>query len=160
MCLPPPTSISPAAPIFPPPQLQQDHIPFPSIKTPNWLSPANGHRKPHSSFEHSSRSSCFYFAGPACCCAFSDFSDNSSESFSSGSCLPASSPLQIPSCRVLLLYITALDGSVPWVLSSPSAKGKENALYYLSRTLVEAEWKYTPIDKTKMSSSHVRLTKA
>ncbi|GAV76480.1 zf-Sec23_Sec24 domain-containing protein/Sec23_trunk domain-containing protein/Sec23_helical domain-containing protein/Sec23_BS domain-containing protein [Cephalotus follicularis] len=40
--IPPPPSISPAAPRFPPPKLQQDQIPSPSLKTPNLLSPANG----------------------------------------------------------------------------------------------------------------------
>lgn len=35
---------------------------------------------------------------------------------------------------------------VPW--AQRNEQGKENALYYLSRTLVGAEFKYTPIDKT------------
>lgn len=50
--------------------------------------------------------------------------------------------------KPLLLYITALDGSLGALLAQHNEQGKENALYYLSRTLVGAEFKYTPIEKT------------
>lgn len=49
--------------------------------------------------------------------------------------------------KPLLLYITALDGSLGTLLAQRNEQGKENALYYLSRTLVGAEFKYTPIEK-------------
>lgn len=40
--VPAPSTISPAAPRFPPPNLRKDQIPSPSIKNPTMLSPANG----------------------------------------------------------------------------------------------------------------------
>ncbi|KAF5733427.1 protein transport protein SEC23 [Tripterygium wilfordii] len=39
---PPPTSVSPVAPRFPPPKLQHDQIPSPSIRNLNFQSPTNG----------------------------------------------------------------------------------------------------------------------
>ncbi|XP_028060408.1 uncharacterized protein LOC114264016 [Camellia sinensis] len=50
--------------------------------------------------------------------------------------------------KPLLLYITALDGSLGALLAQHNEHGKENALYYLSRTLVGAEVNYSPIEKT------------
>ena len=50
--------------------------------------------------------------------------------------------------KPLLLYITALDGSLGALLAQRNAHRKENALYYLSRTLVGAEVNYSPIEKT------------
>lgn len=95
MCLPPPTSISPAAPIFPPPKLQQDQIPFPSIKTPNLLSPANGVNTgspiPHLSTPPGPP----VFTSPVRPAAVpfrTSPTTPQTVAFSSGSCLPASSP--------------------------------------------------------------------
>ncbi|GMQ02073.1 hypothetical protein CsSME_00048471 [Camellia sinensis var. sinensis] len=50
--------------------------------------------------------------------------------------------------KPLLLYITALDGSLGALLAQHNEHGKENALYYLSRILVGAEVNYSPIEKT------------
>lgn len=49
--------------------------------------------------------------------------------------------------KPLLLYITALDGSLGALLAQYNDQGKENALYYLSRTLIGAEVNYSPIEK-------------
>ncbi|KAI5338763.1 hypothetical protein L3X38_018035 [Prunus dulcis] len=48
--------------------------------------------------------------------------------------------------KPLILYIAALERSLGALLSQYNDNGKENALYYLSRTLVVAEQNYTPID--------------
>ncbi|XP_028085335.1 uncharacterized protein LOC114286368 [Camellia sinensis] len=50
--------------------------------------------------------------------------------------------------KPLLLYTTALDGSLGALLAQHNEHEKENALYYLSRTLVGAEVNYSPIEKT------------
>ncbi|KAI5317663.1 hypothetical protein L3X38_037370 [Prunus dulcis] len=47
----------------------------------------------------------------------------------------------------LILYIAALERSLGALLAQHNDDGKENALYYLSRTLVGAEQNYTPIEK-------------
>ena len=49
--------------------------------------------------------------------------------------------------KPLILYIAALDHSLGALLAQNNDEGKENALYYLSRTLVGAEHNYTPIEK-------------
>ena len=49
--------------------------------------------------------------------------------------------------KPLILYIAALDHSLGALLAQNNDQGKENALYYLSRTLVGAEHNYTPIEK-------------
>nr|XP_011465143.1 PREDICTED: uncharacterized protein LOC101299390 [Fragaria vesca subsp. vesca] len=49
--------------------------------------------------------------------------------------------------RPLILYIAALERSLGAMLAQNNDEGKENALYYLSRTLVGAEHNYTPIEK-------------
>ncbi|XP_058202937.1 uncharacterized protein LOC131317399 [Rhododendron vialii] len=50
--------------------------------------------------------------------------------------------------KPLLLYIAALDCSLGALLAQHNEQGKEQALYYLSRTLVGAELNYSPIEKT------------
>ncbi|XP_058221003.1 uncharacterized protein LOC131331154 [Rhododendron vialii] len=50
--------------------------------------------------------------------------------------------------KPLLLYIVALDCSLGALLAQHNKQGKEQALYYLSRTLVDAELNYSPIEKT------------
>ena len=47
----------------------------------------------------------------------------------------------------LILYTTALEGSLGALLAQQNEEGKENALYYLSRMFVGAENNYTPIEK-------------
>ncbi|KAL6291692.1 hypothetical protein ACE6H2_009202 [Prunus campanulata] len=49
--------------------------------------------------------------------------------------------------KPLILYIAALEHSLGAMLAQENEDGKENALYYLSRTLVGAEQNYTPIEK-------------
>src|SRR5664279_4535365 len=49
--------------------------------------------------------------------------------------------------KPLLLYTTALEGSLGALLAQENEEGKENALYYLSRMLVGAEHAYSPIEK-------------
>ncbi|XP_078153726.1 uncharacterized protein LOC144548890, partial [Carex rostrata] len=49
--------------------------------------------------------------------------------------------------KPLILYTTALEGSLGALLAQENKEGKENALYYLSRMLVGAESNYTPIEK-------------
>ncbi|KAL0539418.1 hypothetical protein IC582_023630 [Cucumis melo] len=47
----------------------------------------------------------------------------------------------------LILYIAAQERSLGALLAQEREKGKERALYYLSRTLVGAEVNYSPIEK-------------
>ncbi|XP_039130916.1 LOW QUALITY PROTEIN: uncharacterized protein LOC120267326 [Dioscorea cayenensis subsp. rotundata] len=49
--------------------------------------------------------------------------------------------------KPLILYTAALEGSLGAMLAQNNEDGKENALYYLSRMLIGAESKYTPIEK-------------
>ena len=50
--------------------------------------------------------------------------------------------------RPLILYIAAQIRSLGVLLAQKNDEGKESALYYLSRTLNEAELNYSPIEKT------------
>lgn len=47
----------------------------------------------------------------------------------------------------LILYVAALERSLGALLAQNNEEGKENALYYLSQTLVGAEHNYSPIEK-------------
>ncbi|KAL0444704.1 UNVERIFIED_CONTAM: hypothetical protein Slati_2193100 [Sesamum latifolium] len=49
--------------------------------------------------------------------------------------------------RPLILYVAAQKRSVGILLAQKNNKGKENALYYLSRTMTPNELKYSPIEK-------------
>ncbi|XP_019190539.1 PREDICTED: uncharacterized protein LOC109184998 [Ipomoea nil] len=49
--------------------------------------------------------------------------------------------------RPLILYISAQDCSVGALLAQENDKGKEKALYYLSRIMTPNELKYSPIEK-------------
>ncbi|XP_019172650.1 PREDICTED: uncharacterized protein LOC109168051 [Ipomoea nil] len=49
--------------------------------------------------------------------------------------------------RPLILYISTQDSSVGALLAQENDKGKENALYYLSRMMTPNELKYSPIEK-------------
>ncbi|KAL0419154.1 UNVERIFIED_CONTAM: hypothetical protein Sradi_1328900 [Sesamum radiatum] len=49
--------------------------------------------------------------------------------------------------RPLILYIAAQERSVEILLAQKNDEGKENALYYLSRTMTPNELKYSPIEK-------------
>ncbi|KAK4385668.1 hypothetical protein Sango_2690800 [Sesamum angolense] len=49
--------------------------------------------------------------------------------------------------RPLILYVVAQEHSVEILLAQKNDKGKENALYYLSRTMTPNELKYSPIEK-------------
>ena len=48
----------------------------------------------------------------------------------------------------LILYIAAQEQSLGVLLAQENEEGKENALYYLSRTLLGAELNFSPIEKT------------
>lgn len=48
--------------------------------------------------------------------------------------------------KPLILYIAALERSLGALLAQNNDEGKENALYYMSRTIVEAKHNYTPIE--------------
>ncbi|KAL0340289.1 UNVERIFIED_CONTAM: hypothetical protein Sradi_4545700 [Sesamum radiatum] len=49
--------------------------------------------------------------------------------------------------RLLILYVAAQERSVGILLAQKNDEGKENALYYLSRTMTLNELKYSPIEK-------------
>ena len=49
--------------------------------------------------------------------------------------------------KSLILYVVALERSLGALLAQNNEEGKENALYYLSRTLVGAEHNYSPMEK-------------
>ena len=49
--------------------------------------------------------------------------------------------------KPLILYTTALEESLGALLAQHNEEGKENALYYISRRLVGAEMRYSPIEK-------------
>ncbi|KAL0318211.1 UNVERIFIED_CONTAM: Transposon Tf2-12 polyprotein [Sesamum calycinum] len=49
--------------------------------------------------------------------------------------------------RPLILYVAAQERSVGILLAQKNDEGKENALYYLSRTMTPNEFKYSPIEK-------------
>ncbi|XP_060187944.1 uncharacterized protein LOC132617069 [Lycium barbarum] len=49
--------------------------------------------------------------------------------------------------KPLILYISAQESSVGALLAQENNKGKENALYYLSRMMTPNELKYLPIEK-------------
>jgi RNase H-like domain found in reverse transcriptase/Reverse transcriptase (RNA-dependent DNA polymerase) len=49
--------------------------------------------------------------------------------------------------KELILYTTALDGSLGALLAQENQDGNKNALYYLSRMMVGAEHGYSPIGK-------------
>ena len=49
--------------------------------------------------------------------------------------------------KPLILYIAAQERSLGALLAQEKEKGKECALYYLSRTLIGAELNYSPIEK-------------
>ncbi|KAL0285726.1 UNVERIFIED_CONTAM: hypothetical protein Sangu_2766100 [Sesamum angustifolium] len=47
----------------------------------------------------------------------------------------------------LILYVAAQERSVGILLAQKNDEGKDNALYYLSRTMTPNELKYSPIEK-------------
>ena len=47
----------------------------------------------------------------------------------------------------LILYIAAQERSLRALCTQKNSKGKERALYYMSRTLVSTELNYSPIEK-------------
>ena len=49
--------------------------------------------------------------------------------------------------RPLILYTAALEHSLGAMLAQNNDEGKENALYYISRTLVGAERNYSAMEK-------------
>ena len=49
--------------------------------------------------------------------------------------------------KPLILYIAAQERSLESLLAQDNSEGKENALYYLSRTMTPNELNYSPIEK-------------
>ncbi|PIN22864.1 Ribonuclease H [Handroanthus impetiginosus] len=49
--------------------------------------------------------------------------------------------------KPLILYIIAQERSIGAFMAQENEEGKENALYYLSRSLIENELKYSPVEK-------------
>ncbi|XP_019240297.1 PREDICTED: uncharacterized protein LOC109220284 [Nicotiana attenuata] len=49
--------------------------------------------------------------------------------------------------KLLILYIAAQERSLGALLAQENEEGKEQALYYLSRTLIGVELNYTPVEK-------------
>jgi RNase H-like domain found in reverse transcriptase len=49
--------------------------------------------------------------------------------------------------KELIMYTTALDGSLGVILAQENQDDNQNALYYLSRMMVGAEHGYSPIEK-------------
>ena len=49
--------------------------------------------------------------------------------------------------RPILLYLEAIDHSLSTLLAHKNDEGHEQAIYYLSRTLIGAESRYNPIEK-------------
>ncbi|PKU60757.1 hypothetical protein MA16_Dca028441 [Dendrobium catenatum] len=49
--------------------------------------------------------------------------------------------------KPLILYTAALEESLGALLAQHNEEGKENALYYISRRLIGAEIRYSPIEK-------------
>lgn len=50
--------------------------------------------------------------------------------------------------KLLFLYVTAIESSLGALLAQHNEEGKEHALYYLNRTMVDAKLNYSPIEKT------------
>ena len=49
--------------------------------------------------------------------------------------------------KLFLLYVRAMDHSLGDLLAQKNDKGHEQAIYYLSRTLIGAESRYNSIEK-------------
>lgn len=49
--------------------------------------------------------------------------------------------------KLLLLYVEAMELSLGALLAQHNEEGMEHALYYLSRTMVDAKLNYSPIEK-------------
>lgn len=63
----------------------------------------------------------------------------------------ANPPVLIPPVpgRPLLLYVSTTETSIGCVLAQHDDSGKrERAVYYISKTLIDYEKKYTPLEKT------------
>ncbi|KAL0411290.1 UNVERIFIED_CONTAM: Enzymatic polyprotein [Sesamum latifolium] len=57
--------------------------------------------------------------------------------------------------RPLILYVAAQERSVGILLAHKNDERKENALYYLSRTMIPNELKYSPIQKAHLCNLEV-----
>ncbi|TYK06432.1 uncharacterized protein E5676_scaffold163G001350 [Cucumis melo var. makuwa] len=57
--------------------------------------------------------------------------------------------------KSLILYIAVQETSLEALLAQENDKGKECALYYLSRTLTGAELNYSPFEKMSVISGHL-----
>ena len=53
--------------------------------------------------------------------------------------------------KPFLLYVKAMDHSLGAMLAQKDDNGHEQAIYYLSRTLIGAESRYNPIEKERLA---------
>ena len=69
--------------------------------------------------------------------------------------------------KPFLIYVRAMDHSLGALLAQNDDQGREQAIYYLSRTMIGAEHRYNPIEKEclalvfaiqKMPVSYTHLT--
>ena len=49
--------------------------------------------------------------------------------------------------KLFLLYVRAIDHSLGTLLTQKNDKSVEQAIYYLSRTLIGVESRYNPVEK-------------
>src|SRR3954469_3438495 len=49
--------------------------------------------------------------------------------------------------KLFFLYVRAMEHSLGALLAQKSNEGHEQAIYYLSRTMVGAEYRYNPVEK-------------
>ena len=59
--------------------------------------------------------------------------------------------------KPLILYIATLEGSLGAMLGQVNEQGAETACYYLSRTMVQAEHNYSPMEKICLALSFAVL---
>jgi len=52
-----------------------------------------------------------------------------------------------PSGKLFFLYVKTMDHSLGTLLTQKNDEGHEQAIYYLSRTLIGAESRYNPVEK-------------
>ncbi|OMO89495.1 Retrotransposon gag protein [Corchorus capsularis] len=81
------------------------------------------------------------------------WNDEHQEAFEAIKKYLASPPVLVPPKKnqTLYLYISATESSIRSLLAHGRGKGKEQAVYYLSRTLTDVETRYSPIKKLYLS---------
>ena len=59
--------------------------------------------------------------------------------------------------KPFLIYVRAMDHSLGALLAQNNDQGYEQAIYYLSRTMIEAEHRYNPIEKECLALSLIHI---